>query len=223
MFRLKLTSAMLVALMAMLSASVAVQAADDVKKPSKAKASKKKSSKNRSLIRGYYAIIDKEIKFTDAQRAKLESALKDRLEARNAWEEENGKKDKELSAAIKAAKKAKDADKAKSLAAEQKKLRAERDNGDVYFKSKFNALLSPSQQTHLAGYSLYIGTMQRLSKAKLSDEQKAKVKAMAIEAGEDIPTGDDKKVDREFRAAFAEKAKQAVLSAEQIKALEKKK
>lgn len=184
--------------------------------------SKKSASSKGSLVRGYYAIVANEIKLTDDQKSKLEAALKARAEARADWEENHGDKDKQLSDAIKAAKKAKEKDKAKALSDEQKKLRADRDKPEANFKSAFNSLLTAKQRTHLAGFSLYIGTMQRLSKAKLTDEQKAKAKSMALDMGADVPNGDDSKVDKEFRAAFAEKVAQAVLTAEQREALTKK-
>lgn len=165
-------------LLALLVMPMAARADDE--KPKAKEASKAKSKEG---LQGYYAIIASELQLSEEQRTKLAAALASREGEIKKWDDENGAKLEELTAAQKKAKESGDAAAAKQAGDELKKLKQLRSAVEDESKTKWHAVLTPEQRSHLHGYNLYVGAMIRFSKLSLTDGQKVRAKAMAMEAG----------------------------------------
>ncbi len=157
-----------------------------VEEPKKAEKPKEKSA-----AQGYYAFLARELKLEGDAKAKYEEALKARAAAIKAWDDANGAKLKELDAASKAAKAGTDKAAAKKASDDLKAARAPREAIEDEHKKKILASLSPEHRQVARGYNFYTGAGVKFSKAELTDDQKAKVKSLALESGK--KTSDDMK------------------------------
>ncbi len=209
------SSRRLVLLMALLVLPVVALAQNEEKPKAKSKA------KSADGLQGYYAIIAGELQLSAEQRRQLAASLGDRNEAMKKWDAEHGDKLAELTAAEKKAKEANDTAAAKQAGDDLKKLRQSRTAIEDDGKAKLQAALTPEQRSHLQGYNLYVGAMTRFSKAQLTDAQKVRTKAIAVETGKalslDISTKDLNKVKTELAARIEKE----VLTDEQREAMSK--
>lgn len=176
-----------------------------------------KKEKDTSGLKGYYAIMASVTGMDDAQKAQLKAKVDARDAALKAWDEANGEKVKQLSAASKAAQEAKDKAKVKQLTEEKKALVTERATLEKKHDEAIESLLTPEQKSKLAAHNVYTGTMGHYGKIKLTDEQKEKVRAMAAEVTPKLPA--EGKPRKEAMTAFWTKVDNEVLTPEQREAL----
>lgn len=128
---------------------------------------------NREYQQGDYMTIRKQVQLTPEQEAQLKDQAKTYAAAEMKWDEANGEKARQLDQQIKEAQAALTA-----LRAEQEKLNA--DN-----RTAILAILTPEQQTALAGAKLQQEMLKRLS-MKLTEEQAGKCKPLCEAASKDI-------------------------------------
>ena len=186
------------------------------------KAKKEKGEKaGGGEIRGEYAILASECGLTDAQKELLAAKLKASKEATDKWEQENGQKAKDLQAKMKAAKEAGNAEEAKGIAQELKTLLAERARLTEGNMTAVYDMLTPEQKVKWNGFKLYRVAMMRYKKLELTEDQTAKVRALADETAKGVdPT--DEKAAKKAMTTLAEKIEQDVLTPEQRENLSKK-
>ncbi len=216
MFR-KLPIVCYCAVMCLLAAYPMIQVSAQEEKPAE-KPKAKAKEKSAPGLQGYYAIVAGELKLTDEQRQKLIAALGERNEALKAWDQEHGGKLTEQTAAQKQAREAKDAAASKKAGDSLRELRAARAAVAEGGKARLIALLTPEQRLHLQGYDLYVGAMSRFAPAKLTDEQKAKAKVMALAAGRYTGTPDEVALDN-IKAELAAKVDKEILTDDQRQAM----
>ena len=147
------------------------------KKEKKARAPKGEK-KPASVLRGEYSIMASELKLDDAQKAKLEEAVKANMEAQKAWEAANGAKVKQLSEDMKKAREGSDKDKIKTLGEQMKALQAERAKLQADAKEKVMAVLTDQQKSQWAGFTLYRSVIGRFKRLNLTAEQDKKVREL---------------------------------------------
>lgn len=153
------------------------------------------------------------------------AAFDKQVAANNAALEESAKanaaKLKELRAAMKAARKAKNKEKVKAIKAELKQLRGPRATLVAELDAKVLALLTDEQKTAWAGHQFRQQVMRSLRKVELTEDQDIKVIALCTEAAGELGDGKDAKA----RAVAVKKVRaqivKEVLTDEQRKALRK--
>ena len=180
------------------------------KKPARAK--KVRVKKSKSPIRGEYAIMNSELKFTDAQKTKLIELLNAQNEARKAGAEAS----KPVKEQLAAAKKAKDKEKVKELSKKLKELRGDT-KGD---KAKIMALLTPEQNATWAKFSLYRNACRKFGRAKLTDDQKKAARDICYAS--DVKLTGDRKADSAATKALSDKIAADVLTDAQREAIKPK-
>ncbi len=183
----------LVVLTVALSPAMAAEKGVGAEEPKKTEKEPKKGiGKPKSGIRGQYAILAKECKLTPEQRAQLEVILKEHQAKLTEWEKQNGAKLKELQKAVKEARAAKDKEKHKALTGQVWVLKKQRSELAAARQKAVMALLTPEQKEAWAVYQLYQNVVRRFRKAKLTDDQKAKIKALCSPAVKDLAKLDPK-------------------------------
>jgi hypothetical protein len=193
----RITMSVAVLAMLVMAAPSTINAADDAKpkKKAAAKGDKAKGKKGQQ-VKGYWGIVASFIKLTDEQKPKYMEIVK-----------AQGAANKGLQEKAKAAKGDKDA---------QKKLREERAKISADTKAKITALLTDEQEDALAGYNLYTQMMRAVSKADVSDDQKAKIKDASLAAGKSYrAAGKDKKVAAAARNDLRSNVVKDILTADQ--------
>jgi len=185
-------------------------AAPKKKKPARAK--KARVRKPKSPIRGEYAIMDAELKFTDAQKTKLIELLKAQGETRKASAEAS----KPTKEQFVAAKKAGDKEKMKELSKKLKELRGDT-KGD---RAKIMALLTPEQNATWAKFNLYRTACRKFGRAKLTDDQKKAARDICYAS--DVKLTGDKKADSAASKALTAKIAADVLTDAQREAIKPK-
>ena len=168
---------------------------------------KAEKPKEKSAALGYYAILARELKLTGDAKAKYEQAINARAAAIKAWDDQHGAKLKELDTAAKTAKAGADKAAAKKANDDLKAARAPREAIEDEHRKKILATLSPENRQVARGYGFYMGAGIKFSKASLTDDQKAKVKALALEAGkktsDEMKDADVDKLRDDFYAAVS--------------------
>lgn len=191
-----------VAMMA-LALPVTVQAqADGAKGKGEAKAAANKASEPK--LSPHYNILASEAGLDDAQRAKLVAVIAERDAARKQNKEAAAKAgdDKEL----------------------KTKLRDEAKAAEAASEAKMMALLKPEQAQKWRAYEMYFRQASSHGRAKMTDEQKAKARAMAqaIAAEQKVDGSTDRKTLDAAHKAYVAKVKEEVLTEEQRAELAKK-
>jgi len=173
-----------------------------------------------------FAMMATVLKLEGEAKQKLDAQIAAGAEALKEWEQGDGAKLKELMKAQREARKAKDAEKAKQLAAEMKPLRAAKTKLAADNKAKVMALLTDEQKAGWAGYKLRKDLqMRHFRRVKLSDEQAEQMQALCVEAAKTLPPANDPK-QRKARADALKKLSadisEKVLTAEQREQMAKK-
>jgi len=150
----------------------------------------------------------------DKQVAANNAALEESAEA-------NAAKLKELRAAMKAARKAKNKEKVKAVKAELKQLRKARAPLVAELDAKVLALLTDEQKTAWAGHQFRQQVMRSLRKVELTEDQDIKVIALCTEAAGELGDGKDAKATAAAVKKLRAKIVKEVLTDEQRKALRK--
>jgi hypothetical protein len=182
------------------------------KKDKPARAKKARPKKTKSGLRGEYAIMASELKFTDAQKAKTIEIVKAQTTAGKAAAEAS----KPLKIEMAAAKKAGDKEKAKALAAKIKELRP----NTKATMAKIKALLTDEQKADWAKFNLYRNATRKFRRAKLTDDQKKAIRDLCAASGIKI-TG-DKRVDGKAIRALTDKIAADILTDAQREAIKPK-
>ncbi len=199
---------------------VPVTAAPD--KAKKADAKKAKTAKKpKSIAKGEYAIMIKYLAIEGDQLAAFNTAVQARNEASAAWKAKHADK----LAQLKEAGKSDNADAAKAAKAEMRKLKAEEREVIDAHRDKIFAVLTPDQRVTWQGFNFYRGAMTKFSKAKLTEEQSQKVRALAASASKEHGLlKDDKRKTRDavVRPLY-ERIEKEVLTDDQRAALAKPK
>ena len=177
------------------------------KNPGRVRKARPKKAKNQ--LRGEYGIMASELKFTDEQKTKFIEIIKAQSEARKALAEKSAPIRKELAEA----KKAKDKDKCKELAAKLKELRGD-SKAD---KAAIMALLSDAQKADWDSFTIYRNVSRKFGKAKLTEDQKKAIRDMCNKA--DVKTTGDKKADAAALKGLMAKISADVLTDEQRQAM----
>lgn len=173
-----------------------------------------KEAKAKPALAGEWAIMASELNLSEDQKAQLAAKVQDRDTKMKAWDAEHGTKLAEAKAAAKAAREAKDKDKAaaankevESLTEGQAKVKTEAD-------AAIHAILTPAQAKTWEGFTLSRTTLGSLSKAKLTDAQKAEIRARAQKASDSV-AGNDPKARMAAARALRDSVVAEVLTAEQ--------
>ena len=185
-------------------------AAEDGAKPKKnrpARARKARNKKPKSGLRGEYGIMASELKLTDEQKAKLIEVVKAQAAARKERAAEAAPIRKELAEA----RKAKNKDKVKELAAKLKGLRVDRKAEQATIMD----ILTDEQKAAWAGFTVYRNACRKFGRAKLTDDQKNAIRDLC---SKEKLTG-DRKADNAALKALTAKISSDVLTDEQRKAM----
>jgi len=179
------------------------------KKPARARKTRPRKPKN--LLRGEYGIMASEVKLTDEQKAKFIEIIKAQSEAKKALAEKAAPIKKELAEA----RKAKDKDKCKELAAKLKALKGD-SKAD---KAAIMALLTDEQKVAWARFSLFRNACRKFGRAKLTEDQKQAIRDICAKS--DVKVTGDRKADNAAMKALMEKISSGVLTDVQREAMTK--
>lgn len=130
----------------------------------------------KSSLRGEYAIMAKMLELTDAQKTDLAAKIAACAAEAKKWREDNADKLADIKKKQAEARKNKDKDAMKNIAAESKALRAEEAKLKGAAIAAAKSILTPEQKAKWDGFTVYRSVIGRLKKAKLTDEQDAKVR-----------------------------------------------
>ena len=202
------------ALFAALAVSLLAAMAAGQDAPAKPK-KPKGEAKDKSALKGEYAIVASELKLSDEKKAEFAKAVAEMNAARAEWTKANAAKLEELNKAAKAAKEAKDKEKAKELQKQLNELRASQEKATAEAQAKVRAVLTPEQQAQWQAFTVYRGLLGRYRKAELTDEQKEKVKALAAEASKQLSAATDAKAAGALKKDLDQKVA-ALLKPEQV-------
>ena len=160
--------------------------AEEAKAPKEGKA---KAAVEKSGLRGEYAIMAGELKFTAEQKADLAAKVKAKEEALTAWENANRDKLKAAQEALKKAKESGDKQGAEKVGEELKALRGAMDKIQADAAAAIRAVLTPEQQQAWEGFSLYRQAMARYKKVDLAEDQQKKIRELCNAAGKEVAAG----------------------------------
>jgi Spy/CpxP family protein refolding chaperone len=179
----------------------------------------KKVRKPRDVIAGEYKMMVGELKMTPQQQADMRKILTTHKEQRDALRKTNAPKIESLKKRQAEAKAAKDKAAMKQIRKEGSSLRKAEAQLNEKKKADIIALLTPEQKKQYTVYKAYRQVLRKFSKAKLTDEQKAKTKTLATEHSGNF--GSDAKANRHAQKALNAKVEK-LLTEEQKAAMVKK-
>jgi len=198
--------------LAFVAGPVLGQDADKPKRKKPAREKKARVRKPKSVIRGEYAIMVSELKFTDDQKTKLIEIIKAQNESKKAMAEAA----KPLKAEMVEAKKAGNKERTKELS---KKLRELRPDAKAQ-RAKIEALLTAEQKADWARFNLYRNACRKFGRAKLTDDQKKAARDLCYAS--DVKLTGDKKADNAAIRALTDKIAADVLTDAQREAIKPK-
>ncbi|MHB0936404.1 MAG: hypothetical protein ACYDCO_28030 [Armatimonadota bacterium] len=180
-------------------------------------AAAQKAAKPKSALRGEWAIMVKECNLTADQQAKLEEKTKAMNAAVAEWDAQHKAQTDKLKADITAAKEAKDKAKLKELNAQKRALDAERAGLTQQHRKGIMELLTPEQKTAWAVYQLQQDVLNKFKKAKLTEEQIAKIKPLCTATQQELAKlgADDAKGRKALMDKLFTDVEQQILTAEQ--------
>ena len=201
----------LAALMLVLAPARAADSGQETPKPAKAG----KPAKQKGLT-GIYAEMVKALKLSDEQAAKLNEKVQAKQAALKKWEADNKAALEDNKKAVEAAKSANDKEALKKASDARRQLMADREKVAASAEAEIMSVLTPEQQLAWEAYELDKGVCAKLSKAELTDDQKAKIQALANDAAKELSAlkADDKKGQSQIRRDLLQKAK-ALLTEDQ--------
>jgi Spy/CpxP family protein refolding chaperone len=179
----------------------------------------KKVRKPRDVIAGEYKMMVGELKMTPQQQADMRKILTTHKEQRDALRKTNAPKIESIKKRLAEAKAAKDKAAMKQIRKEGSSLRKAEAQLNEKKKADIIALLTPEQKKQYTVYKAYRQVLRKFSKAKLTDEQKAKTKTLATEHSGNF--GSDAKANRHAQKALNAKVEK-LLTEEQKAAMVKK-
>jgi len=185
---------------------------------------KQRPAKKKPGLRGEHAMMANVLKLDDETKAKFADVVKAGAAAMQEWTKANGAKWKEVTKALRDARKNKDKDKLKELTPQFNELRKGRDKVMADGKAKVLELLTDEQKAVWEGFILRRTLMRWFKGAKLTDEQKQQMQKLCEEKAKTMPAATDQKSRRaryqamnKLRAEIVEK----VLTDEQREAVKK--
>lgn len=169
-----------------------------------------KPKQEKETVESLVAQIIAECKLDEKQQADLKAKAKAVEDAQKAWDTANADKVKAAEEAVEKAKGG-DADARKKAASELKDLMAQRTQACATAHNEMFAVLTKEQTALWQGCLLSQVTLKRYQRAKLTDEQIAKVKFACVAAGKVIADnpGDDK-ADKKARSEIQGKLSWAI-------------
>ena len=179
----------------------------------------KKEKKSRDVVAGEYKMMVRELKMTPQQQTDMRKILTTHNEQRAALRKTNAPKLESLEKRHAEAKAAKDKAALKKVNQERRALRKAENTLNDKKKADIAALLTPEQKKQYTVFNVYRQALRKFSKAKLTDEQKAKVKKLAAEHSGNF--GGKPKANRAAQAALNAKVAE-LLTEEQKAAMAKK-
>lgn len=186
---------LLVLVVAMTAVSSPLQAAKEKKA--------KRGKRAKSGLRGEYAVMASVLKFTDAQKTQLAEKLKVCAAEAKAWSEANADKLAEIKKQQAEARKNKDKDAMRKIAADSKALRAQGAAIKAKSIAAARAILTPAQKQQWAGFTVYRSIMRRFKRVGLTEDQDRKVRELCNAKAKDIPADDKKAAGRAYRELSA--------------------
>lgn len=197
----------------------------DKKPKRKPKPAKEPAATKGSPIRGYYAIMASVCKLTDEQKTQFEEKIKARSEALKAWDDgADGQKVAELKKKLSDIPREKREERGE-LAKQLKPLEAGRAKIEKETRDAILAILTPEQRVLWDGQQLYTQRMRGLGRAKLTDEQKEKVRELCQQTAKaisELPEKERRGKVKELEKQLSAKIDQEVLTAEQREAMKAK-
>lgn len=180
-------------------------------------AAAQKAAKPKSALRGEWASMVKECNLTADQQAKLEEKVAAMNKAVADWDAQHKEQMDKLNAEIKAAKEAKDKARLKELSAQKKPLDVERAALIAEHRNGIMELLTPEQKTAWAVYQLQREVLGKFKKAKLTEDQIAKIKPLCEAAQAELAKlgADDTKGQKAVKEKLFADVEQQILTAEQ--------
>jgi Spy/CpxP family protein refolding chaperone len=189
-----------------------------VDKVDKAAAKAARAAKGSSL-KGAYAQMPNELSLSEDQKAQLLTKAAARDAEIKAWNQTNETKIKELREKVKSAQDAGNKDAAKAAQDEMAQLKKEMTAIDTKHDAEIQAILTPEQQNHWAGYSAYNANVGAFKKLNLTEEQKNKIKERYVQAGAQIKAAGSPKERATLTTKIREQAEADILTDEQRTAL----
>ena len=176
-----------------------------------------KPKPQKSALKGEWAAMVQECNLTADQQAKLEEKVTAMNKAVAEWDAQHKEQVDKLKADLAAAKEAKDKAKLKELGAQKKALDGERNGIVKQHRQGIMELLTPEQKTAWAVYQLQQEVLNKYKKAKLTEEQIAKIKLLCAAAQQELAklAADDAKGQKALKAKLFTDVEQQVLTAEQ--------
>ena len=165
-------------------------------------------------LRGEYAVMVRELNFTDDQKARLAQAIK--AHADNAATRRKAYLDKvvELRKQMAQARKDNDKDAYSKVTEQYKALKAGSAQKRGVEIAAVNEILTPEQKQQWAGYTVYRRVVPRFKRVDLTEEQDKKIRDICNAKAKDV-LAEDKKTRAEAHKALTAAIVESVLTAEQ--------
>jgi len=176
-----------------------------------------RNAKPKSALKGEFAAMVKECNLTADQQAQLEVKVKAMNAALADWDAQHKEQVDKLKTDLAAAKEAKDKAKSKELGAQKKALDTERAGLMKQHRQGIKDLLTPEQQQAWAVYQLQQEVIKHFAKAALTDDQKAKIKPLCVDAQKELAKlgADDAKGEKALKTKLFSDVEQQILTADQ--------
>ena len=181
----------------------------------------KRVKAERSNLRGEYAKLASVTGFSDEQRAKFVERLKAHQQAQAEWKKEHGKQFKALNKDLREARKAKNAEKVKDLAKQLSDLKAEQKKRNEQLWDDIHGMMTDEQKQTWQQQKFYEQALRPFGRAKLTDDQKARVKELAAAAMPAYQAAEGKKKAK-VAAELRDKIRDEVLNDDQRARLQRK-
>lgn len=181
----------------------------------------KEGKEGSGKLGGWYSYYAKELGMNEEQVAKYKEIIEKKQAAESKWKEENKDKFEAAEQAYKAAKESGDKDAIEKAKTTLYAMRDERDKASKDYEESLDALLTPEQKGKKAALGLANSMNWTLKKANLTEEQKAKIKELAIAESDKYAAleGSDHKALGKAKQDFKQKVIDEVLTEEQKAAL----
>ncbi len=152
---------------------------------------KNKPAPKQSPLKGEYAMLAREAGLSDEQVVKVAQLVAKNKQELSQWKAQNGKQIAAAKKALEQARKAKDKEASAKAKAELKKLESGKATLSKQLKEDIQSILTDEQKVKWEGFTLYRSLTRKLAKAKLTKEQKAQIRKLADEAGEELSKVND--------------------------------
>lgn len=133
-------------------------------------------------LTGYYLRVAKDVKLTPEQLVEFQKKVRELADKAKEWDQTNGAKIAELKKSFEEATKAGKKENVESIKTEMQKMLAEKEKALDALRETVMAVLTDAQKEMVKEFNFYYGILGRFKAAKVTGEQKDKIKALCAEA-----------------------------------------